>query len=156
MISDERGERDAAYAEAHIRLQHPSRGWLLVEPRRDGHVVGRFPDAEGRTIYIVTAHNPGRLLPEAVNESRHEQLIAHLAARADLTVWAAEGGDPEWRHREESVAIVGLSEDEARELGRAFEQESVFVWRPDALLVMDCDSGRVITSGWSITPDTGI
>ena len=118
--------------------------------------MGEFPDAEGRTIYIVTAHNPGRLLSEAENKSRHEQLLAHLAARPDLTVWPAEGGDPEWRHREESVAIVGLTEGEARELGRAFDQESVFVWLPDALLVMDCDSGRVITSGWSITPDTGI
>ena len=153
MISNERGERDAAYAQAHIRLQHPSAGWIVVEPRRDGQVAGEFPDAHGRTIYIVTAHNPGRLLSEAENESRHEQLMAHLAARAELTAWPAEGGDPEWRHSEESAAIVGLTDDEARELGRAFDQESVFVLRPDALLVLDCDSGLVITSGWSITPD---
>lgn len=156
MISDERGERDAAYAQAHIRLKHPSQGWVLVEPRRDGRVAGEFPDQDGRTIYIVTAHNPGRQLSDAENAARHQELAALLASRTDLTVWDAEGGDPAWLHREESVAVVGLTDEAARELGRTFEQEAVFAWRPDALLVMDCHSDEVITSGWSATLDPGL
>ena len=153
MISDRRAERDAAYSEAHIRVYHPQRGTLVIEPRPDAGVVGEFPNPDGWTIYIVTAHNPGRQLSDAENAARHQELARLLASRTDLTVWDAEGGDPAWQHREESLAVVGLTDEGARELGRTFEQEAVFAWRPRELVVLDCHSDEVITSGWSVTPE---
>ena len=156
VISERRVERDRAYAEAHIKVLHPEHGTLLIRPSPDGRVQGGFPDPAGRSIYIITAENPGRQLTGAENTARRELLAALLASRPGLTGWDAEGGDPSWQHREHSVAVLGLADDGARELGRRFEQESIFVWRPDALLVMDCESGQVIASGWSVTSHAGL
>ncbi|MFC1228079.1 DUF3293 domain-containing protein [Streptomyces sp. Sce081] len=66
-----------------------------------------------------------------------------------LTWWPAKGGDACGTHREESVAVVGLSDTAARDLGRRFGQDAVFAWTPDAWRVLACDTGAVAVSGWA-------
>ena len=74
------------------------------------------------------------------------------AAKPDLTVWPATGGAIDESHTEESFAIVGLSDDEARALGREFEQEAVFAWRESEYVVLACDDDEVMRRGWQVGP----
>jgi hypothetical protein len=74
-------------------------------------------------------------------------LVNEIRSRA-LTWWCAEGGDACGTHREESVAVVGLSDAAARELGRRFGQDAIFAWTPDAWRVLACDSEASAVSGW--------
>ena len=149
-ISSRRDERFRAYAASHIRIAHPTAGELRIAPDASGRVDGVFPEHRSVTIHVVTAHNPGRHLPDDENTGRHEQLGAWLAARPLLAVWPAAGGDAVWKHTEASFAIVGLSDTEARALGREFDQEAVFAWRAGSLDVLACDSDESVSSGWSV------
>jgi hypothetical protein len=151
VISDDPAERHRAYAASHVRIWHPSIGELVIEPRPDGAVVGEFPEASEVTVHVVTAQNPGRLLSDDSNAARQERLEARLRPQRFLEVWRAEGGDQQWVHREASFAIVGLTDDEARSLGREFEQEAVFAWRSDELVVLSCDTGESVSLGWSVS-----
>ena len=150
MISDDPAQRWYAYTAAHIRIWHPS-GALHVEPRPDGSVTGAFPDTGGATVHLLTADNPGHEVPEEQNARGHARLGRWLAERPDLVVWTAEGGDASWTHRERSFAVVGLTDDEARALGQEFDQEAVFAWRPDALVVLSCDGTTAAVVGWSLS-----
>jgi hypothetical protein len=149
MISDDSGERWQAYTESQIRIWHPG-GVLVVRPEARGTVVGEFPEASGATIHVVTAHNPGRQLSDAENAVRHQWLEQRLGQVAGLTVWPAEGGDVLWRHRERSLALVGLADADVRALGVEFDQEAVFAWRPHELGLLECASEGSVSSGWSL------
>ncbi|HEX5018967.1 MAG TPA: DUF3293 domain-containing protein [Actinomycetes bacterium] len=155
MISDDPTERFRAYVESHLRIEHPTLGELYLEPDASGRVRGDFPFDPSLTIHVITAHNPGRKLSNADNATRHAKLRAQLAATPDLTVWRAAGGDPAWTHSEESFAVVGLSDAEARALGTEFEQEAVFAWRATSLDVLACVTGDSLRSGWRLRRTMG-
>jgi hypothetical protein len=150
MISDHRDERFRAYAESHIRINHPTLGELRIEPDAPGRTKGQFPEALDVTIHVVTSHNPGHHLTDVENGHRHEKLARWLHARPQLTVWSAVGGDASWKHTEASFAIVGLSDAEARALGREFDQEAVFAWRITSLDVLPCATDEVLANGWRL------
>ncbi|MFE1286882.1 DUF3293 domain-containing protein [Streptomyces sp. NPDC058751] len=61
------------------------------------------------------------------------------------------GGDARGSHTEESVAVVSMSEDAARELGRRFGQDAIFTWTPDAWRLSACgsDTAAVEDAVWS-------
>jgi hypothetical protein len=121
-----------------------------VEPRSPGTAEGSFPGpAEGATVHVITAWNPrGRTASPDANARAHPLLLAEVRHRG-LTSWPAEGGDVRGTHREESVAVVGLSDTAARELGRRFGQDAVFAWTPDAWRVLACDDDAASVSGWA-------
>ena len=100
---------------------------------------------------MVTAHNPGRQLSDGENAERHDRLSRWLQERPYLSSWPAEGGDASWSHREESVAVVGITDADACALGRMFDQEAVFAWRPTELVVLSCQGGGSVSLGWSLT-----
>ena len=54
-------------------------------------------------------------------------------------------------HREEGVAVVGVSEADAVALGARYRQDAVFAWTPAEWTVVACAGGRRVASGWSIT-----
>ena len=154
-ISDDRAERFQAYAESQIWIDHRTLGVLQVRPEAPGTVVGEFPDPTGRTIHVVTAHNPGRELSDADNAERHARLSQWLQRRPGLTAWQAEGGDARRSHCEESFAVVGMTDVDASALGRSFDQEAVFAWRPTELVVLSCQGSGAVVLGWSITRPSG-
>lgn len=150
-ISSDRSERFAAYAESEIRIEHPVAGSLHLRPLRDGTTVGAFPEPTGSKIHVITAHNPGRNLSDAENATRHRELQRRVAELCGVQSWPAVGGDVEWTHTEESVAVVGLTDEQAIALGRELEQEAVFAWTPQHLAVLPCDGAAAIAVGWSLT-----
>ncbi|CAL9554238.1 hypothetical protein SUDANB176_04511 [Streptomyces sp. enrichment culture] len=124
---------------------------VRVEPRPRGTAEGFFPvaDGSGATVHVITAWNPrGRTASDDANARAHRVLLDEVRHRG-LTSWPAVGGDVSGTHREESVAVVGLSDAAARDLGRRFGQDAVFAWTPDAWRVLACESGAVAVSGWA-------
>ncbi|WSB88899.1 DUF3293 domain-containing protein [Streptomyces cellulosae] len=98
---------------------------------------------------MITAWNPrGRTASEDANALAHRVLLDEVRHRG-LTSWPAVGGDPSGTHLEESVAVAGLSDAAARDLGRRFGQDAVFAWTPSAWRVLACDTGAVSVSGWT-------
>jgi hypothetical protein len=148
VISHDPDARFRAYTESQFRFEHPSLGRINVRPDASGRCTGEYPLDEGTTVHVITAHNPGRVLPPAQNDERHARLGKWVAGCPDLTVWPAMGGNPDWSHTEDSFAIVGLTDADACALGREFEQEAIFAWRADELVVAGCDEAASASMGW--------
>ncbi|WP_326755391.1 DUF3293 domain-containing protein [Streptomyces hirsutus] len=123
---------------------------VRVEPRAPGTTEGSFPEPAGNAaLHVITAWNPyGRTVSAEHNARAHGLLLDELD-RQRLTWWPAAGGDACGTHVEESVAVAGLSDDAARELGRHFGQDAVFSWTPDAWRVSACYSDTATVSGWA-------
>ncbi|MFG2425930.1 DUF3293 domain-containing protein [Streptomyces sp. NPDC048448] len=88
--------------------------------------------------------------PRREDERDHNVLLDDLNRRS-VTWWPAAGGDPDGVHIEKSAAVVGLSEAEARELGRSLGQDAVFAWTPSTWRLLSCVDSRVDECGWRIT-----
>jgi hypothetical protein len=139
-----------AYVGAVVRIEAPD-GVTWVWPAPTTVSSGAYPDPEGRTIFVITAHNPGgRTVPDGENALAQARLVAELERRG-LTWWPAAGGDPSWTHVEASAAVVGLTEADALELGAQFGQEAIFVLTPYSRQVVGCADRRVTATGWFIS-----
>lgn len=118
--------------------------------------AGEYPDPGGRTIYVITAHNPGgRLATDKENAAAQAGLVAVLE-RQGLTWWPAAGGDPSWTHVETSAAVIGIEAAEAIALGRHFGQDAIFALTPGYRQVLGCTGMRVTSTGWSIEPEPDV
>jgi hypothetical protein len=138
-----------AYIDAVLRIEAPD-GVIWVRPQPISRSTGQYPDPEGRTICVITAHNPGgRLAPDAENASAQARLTAELERRG-LTWWPAAGGDPSWTHVETSAAVIGMREADAIALGAQFSQDAIFVLTPADRQVVGCAERRIVATGWSI------
>ncbi|MEV6838741.1 DUF3293 domain-containing protein [Streptomyces sp. NPDC051133] len=123
---------------------------VRVEPRPSGTTQGSFPEpAGGSPVHVITAWNPLGRTASADANARAQRLLSDEIHRRGLTWWSAEGGDVHGTHREESVAVVGLSDTAARGLGRRFGQDAVFAWTPGAWRVLACGTGAASVSGWA-------
>ncbi|GAB1337316.1 hypothetical protein ACE1SV_39060 [Streptomyces sp. E-15] len=124
---------------------------LRIGPRPSGTVEGCFPEpARGATIHVITAWNPLGRTASADSNARAQRLLLDVVRRRRLTWWPAEGGDVRGSHREESVAVVGLSDTAARALGHRFGQDAVFAWTPRDWRVLACATGAVAVGGWAV------
>jgi hypothetical protein len=140
-----------SYITAVVRINF-AEGDVELHPAPLTRTVGTFPNVEGRTVHIITAHNPGgRDASPAANEKAHRRLQAQVTD-AGLTWWPAAGGNPTWTHVEASVAVIGLDDDAARALGAAYGQEAIFAWRPKAWLVLSCTDAGAGLTGWALQP----
>jgi hypothetical protein len=152
-MSEELGGWDA-YVEAVVRIESPG-GVRWLKPDSIFRTEGRYPDPDGRPIYVLTAHNPaGQLASAEANAAAQARLQALLSARG-LTWWPADGGDPSWKHVEAGVALVGIAEADAIALGAEFKQEAIFAFSTANRRVVSCTDARVETTGWSAEPDPG-
>ena len=111
-----------------------------------------FPNAMSG-VYLVTAWNPGAtLLSLAENVERHEALVGYLDA-SRVEHWEAAGYSPDLSWVELGLALPGVSEDQALEVGRRFGQLALFAWRERELAVLACaDGARLASYGWSARP----
>jgi Protein of unknown function (DUF3293) len=143
-----------AYVGAVIRIEAPD-GVFWVRPAPAGSTLGEYPDPEKRTIYVVTAHNPGgRVVSGAANAEAEARLSTKLSRRG-LAWWPADGGDPSWSHVERGVAVTGIAEADAVALAAEFGQEAIFVFTPADRRVVGCADQRVSTTGWASEFDRG-
>ncbi|MCO5967506.1 DUF3293 domain-containing protein [Actinoallomurus soli] len=129
---------------------------MEISPAALGRCVGRFPDEDGRTVHIITAVAPGREARQAVeNEHARRALESELRA-LDLHCWPAMTGDSARTPTKPSVAVVGLDDDTAREIGRRFGQEAVFAWSPSYWRILACSGARERATGWTIADRTSV
>ena len=143
------------YKDAVLRIEAPG-GAIWVRRLPILQTAGDYPDPDGRTIYVITAHNPGgRLAPGAENAAAQARLAAELERRG-LTWWPAAGGNPSWKHVEASAAVVGIDAAGAIALGTQFGQDVIFALSPQYRQVLDCAGRRVTSTGWSIEPEPDV
>ena len=136
-----------AYVGAVIRIEAPG-GVFWVRPAPAATTRGQYPDAGKRTIYVVTAHNPGgQVASDAANAEAEARFAAELDRRG-LTWWPADGGDPSWSHVEPGAAVLGAAEADAVALAAEFGQEAIFVLTPTDRRVVGCADKRVSATGW--------
>lgn len=90
------------------------------------------------SIHVITAWNPGEArFDENTNEARNKELLDQLR-ELDCSVFEAVGRDPDSEYFEKSWAACGLTDDVAKELGRAFEQVAVFQIDAQHQRVLNC------------------
>jgi hypothetical protein len=139
------------YARAHVRVQS-SRGTIVVQGTQAFPTHGPYPPVAA-SLHIFTAHNPGGALsdPEA-NLEAHGRLVAELTARGHA-FWDAEGGDESWTHVGPSLAVLGMTTAEAREIGRRFGHEAIFEWTPHEWIVRACRGSRAVSMAFESAYD---
>ncbi|MET4642392.1 hypothetical protein ABID95_002119 [Streptomyces atratus] len=139
------------YRRTVVDIRFPDRT-VRVKPRPRGTAEGPFPKFPGpagaAALHVVTACDPhGR--PALAEDNACAQALLHDELdRRGLAWWPAAGGDAHGTHIEQSVAIAGLSDSAARELGRCFGQEAVFAWTPGAWRLLSCDGRVTDVQGW--------
>ena len=140
----------ASYGRTVVEILRPDGEDLWVRPAPVGE-VGIWPWTSGLPVHILTAWDPGPERPgEAANRERQAALEAELRSVA-VGRWAAVGVDPATGHREEGVAVRGVSEAEILVLGAQYGQDAVFAWTPREWAIVACNGGRRVASGWSLT-----
>lgn len=134
-----------AFAATVLIIDLPT-GRVAIGPTSD--TAGAFPADE--RVHVVTAHNPmGRHLRPAENERCHARLVERvrdLECKSFPAVGRSDDGD----HQEESLALVGASEEQVLGLAREFEQAAFFRWTPQALEVVDQEGHVRSRRGWRI------
>jgi hypothetical protein len=99
-------------------------------------------------VHVLTAWNPGdERLSREENDAANEELRIEIMSRG-LNPCRAVGADPDSEHAEESWAIVGLSDDEARDIGAAFGQVAVFRVTATSQTVLACFEDWVVSRRW--------
>ena len=122
----------------------------VVSIEEDGLLV---PASNARCItqgvvHVLTAWNPGdERLSREENDAANEELRIEIMSRG-LNPCRAVGADPDSEHAEESWAIVGLSDDEARDIGAAFGQVAVFRVTATSQTVLACFEDWVVSRRW--------
>jgi uncharacterized protein DUF3293 len=145
----------AAYAGTIVQIVRPSEGdFVTVRGVPAGASRGesaRWPWPSEEPVCILTAWDPGDERPGvAINRRRGAALEASVRGRARRVLHAV-GVDPSSEHREEGVAALGLSVDDAVALGARYRQEAMFVWTPDAWSIVSCrGDARRVEFSWSV------
>jgi hypothetical protein len=137
----------ASYARTVVEIASP-RGTITVRAAQ-ARGAGTWPWPSNAAVHVLTAWDPGDARPGlSVNRRRQASLEDEVRRLADV-MWRAVGVDPENGHREEGIAVVGLSDADARTLGAAYRQDAVFQWTPDEWAIVACDGDRRVVFGWS-------
>jgi Protein of unknown function (DUF3293) len=129
------------FANAHTWIHAEHRWWQLI-PRPVGCAcTGRQrPAWLSVPCHVVTAYNlDGRAAADADNQAAARALRAD--SRLDgLMVLPSVGGHPDGAWLEPGVAVIGLSRQQARALGRAYGQLAVYELQGATRWVIACGS----------------
>jgi hypothetical protein len=147
----------AGYARTVVVLVRPDATNLVVEAAPPGQ-IGTWPWATGDSVHILTAWDPGEARPsEDENRAKQAALEAELrisgsrAGPGTNELWDAVGVDPVSGHREEGLAVRGLTLEAVLHLGARYDQEAVFEWTPQSWAVVACHGDRRNDFGWVAT-----
>ena len=139
------------YQQAVVDIRLGNNRTLRVSPAPRGTTTGSFPEPSGRTIHVITAFNPGGRTAPAEENDRAQSMLTDELVRRHVTWWRATGGDAAGVHVEQSAAVVGMSDTEAREVGRRLGQDAVFAWTPNSWRLLSCSSEATSVQGWRTT-----
>ncbi|MET8810161.1 DUF3293 domain-containing protein [Streptomyces sp. NPDC004546] len=146
------------YRRTVVDIRFPDRT-VRVEPRPRSTAEGPFPElpvpAGTTALHIVTAYDPHGRPALAEDNACAQALLLDELDRRGLAWWPAAGGDAHGTHIEQSVAIAGLSDSAARELGRRLGQDAVFAWTPETWRLLSCDSDVTDVQGWMASTNRG-
>lgn len=121
-----------AYRKTNYVTENTPVGPVVLRPGETCRELGMLIDYEGlgskcSTAAFVTAYNPfGEKLTDAENAERHERLLK-VVRNGSWPSYVGEGvGDDhsDW-DPEKSVLILGISRDDAVNLGVQFEQNAI-------------------------------
>lgn len=118
----------AAYRLTEYRVEGPHGPFVLRIDEWSRPLTRLMSEAQVQTAMFITAYNPfSELVGEAANLEAHERLRQELQRRSK-PLFEGAGVDPtgDWTE-EKSFLVLGVSFDEARELGTLFRQNAV-VW----------------------------
>jgi hypothetical protein len=119
---------DQAYAASEVTV--------AVDGRTES--LAGLADAFGGPVFALTAWNPmSRPTPAAVNRLANLALEAELEARG-IRTWPAVGAAVDGSWSEDGFAVVGIGEDEALALGRAYGQRAIFGAADGRVVVLYC------------------
>ena len=102
-------------------------------------------------LHVLTAVQPGASADSAESAARIDVLDHELRDRG-LRTLPAVGASFDGTYREESRAVFGLDDEQARELGRRFGQVAVFRWRDSSWSLIACAGERETHRGWLWNP----
>jgi hypothetical protein len=141
------------YARTVVVLVRPDANNLVVEAAAPGR-TGVWPWPAGDAVHVLTAWDPGDARPgEAANRANQAALEAAIKSSGPDGLWDAVGVDPESGHREEGVAVRGLTLGAVLDLGARYGQDAVFEWTPTAWAIVACRGDRRRDFGWAATPE---
>jgi hypothetical protein len=117
----------------------------IVRDDGNGQLVG--PEATGPLplpppVHVITAWNPdSSTRPDAGNRRAQHQLL-HRVHQAGLASLKVAGQSPDGVWTEPSIAVSGLTREEAVRWGKEFGQKAIFEVDEFEVHVVPCESGR--------------
>ena len=118
----------------------------LISIEEDGkHISVEKAQWSCETIHVITAWNPGtERLEQEENDKANERLHQDLVDRG-LSPCRAMGKDPNSDYFEDSWAVIGLSDQEARDIGASFKQVAVFRVADGKQTVIACTEDWIVS-----------
>jgi Protein of unknown function (DUF3293) len=139
----------ASYARTVVKITRPGGPDLVVRSAPTG-ARGDWPWTWSDPVRILTAWDPAsKLLGEEENRARQAELEADIHRLGPTASWPAVGVDPVSGHREEGVAVRGLTERIVLQVGARYDQDAIFSWTPTEWAIVACVGGRRLQLGWS-------
>ncbi len=121
-----------------------------VEPTRDGMTEGQFLGND--PIHFISAWNPrNQHLHPLANRTLHQQLDDWIHDH-DLPIWEGTGFASDGSWRQEGFALVGLSRQQALDVGRRWGQESIWEWNRNNLVLLESAGSKETRFGWVRAP----
>lgn len=143
----------ASYARTVVVIVRPGATNLVVEAAPPGQTAA-WPWPADDAVHVLTAWDPGDARPgEEQNRANQAALEAELGHLGPNGRWDAVGVDLVSGHREEGVAVCGLTLDAVLDLGARHGQDAIFEWTPPAWAVVACRGDRRVDLGWVVTPE---
>ncbi len=117
-----------AYLATNYRLGHTNQDIVLNIGKRSDRLAALFAERGVSCGAFLTAFNPrGTIQSDAANEISHAELADLLREHGNTAIEGAGSEEgTEWP-AEKSFFALGLQLDEAKEIGRHFEQDAI-VW----------------------------
>jgi hypothetical protein len=141
----------AAYARTVVEIVRGAEGDFVTVCAAPPGQRGRWPWPTQEPVPILTAWDPGEeRLELEVNRRLGAELATDLRPRSRRLLEAV-GVGADSGHREEGLAALGLSVDQAVEIGAHYRQDAIFVWAPDAWSLVSCRDERRVDLGWSLS-----
>jgi hypothetical protein len=149
------GDPWGSYARTVVEIVGAGGRVLAVHPAPKGE-VGTWPWEVTGPVCVLTAWDPGDERPGEMENRRRQAALEAVLRPLARALWPALGVDPLTGHREEGVAVCGVSEADVVSLGGRYRQDAVFVWTPAAWTILACAGGRRVVGGWSLgRPEPG-
>lgn len=98
-------------------------------------------------LHVITAIQPDSD-PGGEDSAARMALLDHHVEEARLRALPVVGASTDGSYREDSRAVLGLSDEQARALGRRFGQVAVFGWNGATWSLMACAGDRRTDRGW--------